>query len=180
MFFIWVISRAARLGARLFLLLPGHRELRLRDPKSTSPIYSLLAFPAVALVLMAQSANAASLSLESDSEIATAGFYQLSWKIPAQGDQIELHEAQDPALADSRVLYRGPDLARAVSGKSDGDYFYQVVSLSGKERDASNIVKVTVAHHPLRNAFLFFVIGALVFVAILAAILSGNRRGSDQ
>lgn len=175
MFFIWVISRAARLGARLFLLLPGRRDFPLRVVNTP-----LLVFPGIVLALMAQATNAANLQLSSDSEIATAGFYQLSWKMPEQLEQIELQESRTPELADYRVIYRGPDLARAVSGKSDGEYYYRLVSAGDKERRASNIVKVTVAHHPLRNAFLFFAIGALVFVAILVAILSGSRRGSHQ
>jgi hypothetical protein len=165
LFFIWVIRRAARSGARLFLLIPGHRDFPLCETKT-----ALLLLPAIALVLTAQITSAADLHLSSDSEIATAGFYQLSWEIPGQLSQIELHESRNPGLSDYRVVYRGPDLARAVSGKSDGEYYYRVVSVGDKKARASNIVKVTVAHHPLKNAFLFFTIGAIVFIAILVAI----------
>ena len=175
MFFIRVISRAAHLGARLFLLLPGRRDCPLRETK-----FALLVFPGIVLALMAQAASAANLHLASDSEIATAGFYQLSWKIPKPLKQVELYESRDPGLRDHRVIYRGPDLARAVSGKSDGDYYYQIVSTDDNDRYASNIVKVNVAHHPLKNAFLFFALGATVFIAILVAIFTGNRRGSAQ
>lgn len=170
---IKVIRRAARPGRRLFLPLVGCSYLPLRANKSTAFVIPVLG---LVLVLSVFSTSADEIQLSSDSEIATAGFYQLRWQSDGHDSDWQLQESQQASLQDYRIIYRGPDLARVISGKHDGDYFYRVVYADAPGKEASNIVKVTVAHHPLKNAFLFFAVGAAVFLAILVSIIMGNRR----
>jgi hypothetical protein len=176
---IKVIRRAARLGRRLFLPLVGCSYLPLHDKKSTAFVIPVLGS---VLVLSVFTASAAEIQLSSDSEIATAGFYQLRWQRDGAGagGDWQLQESRQAGLQDYKVIYRGPDLARVISGKHDGDYFYRVTSADTPGKEASNIVKVTVAHHPLKNAFLFFAVGAAVFLAILVSIITGNRRHTGR
>jgi len=113
--------------------------------------------------------------LHSDSEVATAGYYQLGWQADA-GD-FELVEATRPDFTDARLLYQGPDLATVLSGKPDGDYYYRIRALDADGASPwSEAVHVTVRHHPLARALTFLVLGAIVFVATLLLILRGEAR----
>jgi hypothetical protein len=167
LFVIKAIRRTARPGRRLFLLV-GRRNLPLRDAKF---FLILLALFSASTVF----ADFGSIRLESDTDVSTAGFFQLTWNAPAQDKELELRESRHPDLSDYRSIYTGQDLARTMSGKPDGDYYYQIVSMKRDDPRESDIVKVKVAHHPLANAFMFFTLGAVVFLSILVSILLGNR-----
>jgi hypothetical protein len=117
------------------------------------------------------------LQLQSDTEVAAAGYYQLSWE---QGDKdVRLVESRDPAFSDRTVVYAGADTARLVSGKPDGEYYYRLEALPG-ERVLSNTLEVSVQHHSLRRAWAFFSIGAVVFLATLALIVAGGRAAAVE
>lgn len=118
------------------------------------------------------------LNLETDTSLATAGYYQLRWEA---GDvETRLVEATDPSFDNARIIYAGPDTARLMSGKPDGDYYYRLESAgaNGPPRGAavSNTLKVTVAHHSTTRAFSFFTLGAAVFAATLGLIILGGRN----
>ena len=126
------------------------------------------------------------MHLQSDSNIATAGYFRLSWMLSnaAQQDasaewQYQLQESHDPQLAQARTIYLGADLARVVSGKSNGDYFYRIRAMRDQQPVSgwSDIVKVHVAHHSLNRAMLFFAAGAFIFLALLGFILT--RHNAD-
>lgn len=114
--------------------------------------------------------RAQSPELESDTSVATAGFYQLRW---FGAETAELEESQDPDFSASRVIYNGADKARVMSGKSDGDFYYRV--RNPRTGAYSDMVKVTVRHHSLTRAFAFFGLGAVVFLATLLLIATGAR-----
>lgn len=116
------------------------------------------------------------LSLDSDTRLATAGYYQLRWG--AADFPTRLVESTDPSFADAHVIYAGPDTARLVSGKPDGDYYYRLESAAGPQQGVavSEVLEVTVAHHSLARAFSFFAIGAFVFSATLGLIVFGGRN----
>lgn len=126
----------------------------------------------------------AAVSLESDNDLATAGYYQLQWQ--ASETPTRLVESLDPAFETRIVVYEGPDTASLISGKSDGKYFYRLEgvgppSTSGDQADVvSNTVAVTVRHHSLGRAFMFFAIGAAVFAATLVLVLFGGRDERRQ
>jgi hypothetical protein len=117
------------------------------------------------------------IPLEADTRVATAGFYQLRWGAGEVASR--LVEATDPEFADARVIYAGPDTARLMSGKPDGDYYYRLEAAgateAGRRVVLSNVLEVTVEHHPLERALAFFAVGATVFAATLGLILFGGR-----
>ena len=115
------------------------------------------------------------LSLESDAAVAHAGFYQLRWQV---GDEdVRLVEATNPEFSEARIVYAGPDTARLMSGKPDGQYYYRLeADAAGDVAVLSDTLMVTVEHHSLGRAFAFFGVGATVFVATLGLIIIGGRR----
>jgi hypothetical protein len=117
-------------------------------------------------------AGAEPVEIQSDAEVASAGFYQLSWATGATA--IVLQEAETPDFASPRVVYRGADNARVMSGKSNGDWYYRART-AGSESEFGNVVKVTVQHHSLPRAFAFFALGAVVFLTTLGVIVKGAR-----
>ena len=100
----------------------------------------------------------------------------MTWQAE-QPASFQLQEAASADFANSRTIYAGPDLASALSGRHNGDYFYRIrrVGEDGSHGPWSNVVKVRVQHHPLSRAFLFFLAGAVVFLAILGTIIYGSR-----
>ena len=123
---------------------------------------------------------AATPKLKSDSNLSNAGYYQLHWANQKPGDFI-LEESMTPDFTDAKTLYHGPDTATLVSGRKNGTYYYRVRSAKA-DGDWSNAVEVKVAHHPLSRAFMFFSLGALVFIATLTMVVRGNlthRPSSD-
>ena len=121
------------------------------------------------------------MTLSADTELATAGYFQLNW-YAQKALHYQLEEARDRDFAAARLLYQGEDQATMITGQANGDYFYRVRALlDGQQYGAwSDPVKVTVQHHDLRHAFAFFAVGILVFIAILIAILMGNKRAQQQ
>jgi hypothetical protein len=108
---------------------------------------------------------------------ANAGYFQLDWQNQSKADFFQLLESREPQFIRPRVLYKGPDLGSHISGKANGDYYYRVIAFKDNgDVIISNDVKVTVQHHSLTRAFLFFGIGAVVFIATLIVIVIGNRR----
>jgi len=124
----------------------------------------------------AQAAEAAP-ALESDSDVATAGFYQLSWQAGEAPVAFELQEATRPDFADAREFYRGPDLATVFSGQPNGDYYYRIRAIDGDTVSPwSDTVHVVVQHHSLARAFTFLALGAIVFIATVVLILRGEAH----
>ena len=113
--------------------------------------------------------------LHSDADIATAGFFRLSWETDAA--RIELQEAADADFQQSRTQYTGPDRATVISGKPDGAWHYRIRTLDGLQAGPwSAPVEVKVAHHSLTRALVFFGLGVSVFLATLLMIVRGTGQ----
>jgi hypothetical protein len=114
------------------------------------------------------------LTLEADSDVATAGFFQLTW---TSDGPVQLQESRQPDFSAARVIYAGADAARVISGKPDGDWYYRVRP-AGTQVTApwSEPIRITVAHHSLGRALTFFAVGAIVFAATLGLIIHGSRQ----
>jgi hypothetical protein len=123
------------------------------------------------LLLWQLPAGAEPVELRSDSPVASAGFFQLTWE--AEGEVV-VQEAATPDFLSPRVAYRGSDNARVMSGKPDGDWYYRART-AGSESDYGQVLKVTVQHHPVGRAFAFFSLGAVVFLVTLGVIVNGAR-----
>ena len=95
--------------------------------------------------------------------------------------QVELQEADNPDFADASIDYQGPDDASVVSGKPNGTWYYRARVIGDQQAGPwSTAVKVTVAHHPLSRAFMFFGLGVVVFVATLLLVVRGAERERDE
>lgn len=131
----------------------------------------LAATTPAALFLWAAASQAQAVELRPDTDVATAGYYQLLW---TSEEPIVLEEARTPDFADPEVIYRGTDNATVLSGKQDGDWYYRART-AGPGGEFGEPARVTVQHHPLGRAFGFFALGAVVFLATLSLIVSGAR-----
>lgn len=116
-------------------------------------------------------------TLSTDTQVATAGFFTLSWQ-GASGARFELQESVSRGFRKAVTIYRGPDTARVMSGQEEGKYFYRVRDTS-QAGVWSNPVAVDINHHPLPRAFGFFAAGLLVFAATASVILIGAARTRD-
>jgi hypothetical protein len=113
--------------------------------------------------------------LHADTDIATAGFYRLSWE--AGAGRVELQEAESPGFAHPATRYLGHDRATVISGRPDGVWYYRLRSRDDARAGPwSETVRVTVQHHPLSRALLFFGLGIAVFLATLLMILRGTGQ----
>lgn len=125
----------------------------------------------VTLFLWAVASQAQAVEIRPNTDVATAGYYQLLW---SSEEPIVVEEARSRDFADPQVIYRGADNATVLSGKRDGDWYYRARTAEpGSEFGAP--VRVTVRHHPLGRAFGFFALGAVVFLATLSLIVTGAR-----
>ena len=170
-----VTDRDARLGRALFLLC------RCSNP----PLYSRKVQHAalgLLLLLCATTVQAApKIVLHSDTVLATAGYYQLTWSWPDAPANIKytLEEiASTKQSKKSRDVYYGPDLASVISGKPNGTYQYLVSAIGPNQRIVaqSNQLEVVVAYHSLIRTIFIFMLGALVFIAILVMALRESAR----
>lgn len=164
------------LGPQRFFAIDGACLNRNRGIRSffLSALFFLLSF-------VFSSSHATPL-LVSDSDIATAGYYQLSWKYPSSNlNAVALEESNYDDFSVVKVIYQGPDRASVLSGKPDGDYYYRLKSISPLDNQYSNTVRVIVKHHTLYKAWWFFLLGAVVFVTTAGLIYMGSRTsGSDN
>lgn len=136
-----------------------------------APVIPYKAFVFLWLSFLSLSVRAEPPPLQSDTSLATGGYFVLSWQAP-EGGSFELRERRTDVPA--RVLYRGPDTARLISGKPDGEYLYQVRRID--EPEWSEPLRVRVEHHSLARALTFFVVGAVVFVATLIVVARGAEK----
>jgi hypothetical protein len=100
----------------------------------------------------------------------SAGFFTLDW---SGAERYEVEQATGPAHEDARIIYRGSDTSTLISGLSNGEYRFRIRA-SGKAAWSDEAV-VIVEHHGLGRAFLFFLLGAGLFVVLILAIAGGRR-----
>lgn len=130
---------------------------------------------------MAMSAEAP--SLHTDSSIASAGYFRLTWDWKdTENRRFELQESRSPAFVQPQTLYQGPDRASLLSGRPDGAYYYRVRlhPEDGQPGPWSDTVEIDVEHHSLGRAFTFFGVGAGVFLATLGLVVGGNLKSRHE
>ena len=130
---------------------------------------------ACGLIPATVAAASAAPVLETDTGRATAGYFRLHWE--AATPEVRLERAPTAAFDGPQTEYEGPDDARVLSGQPDGISHLRIAALEdGRPVAWSEAVAVTVEHHPLSRAFLFFGIGGVVFLSTLALIVHGARK----
>src|SRR5690606_31403314 len=89
--------------------------------------------------------------LSTDDRRPAAGYFHLSWEV--DGGPVELEEATTADFADARLVYRGSDGARLMSGKPTGSWYYRLRRLGQRAPSAwSETVQVDSRHHSFRRA----------------------------
>ena len=141
-----------------------------------------MVFCALFMVPVCLSAETNIPVLTTDTKLATAGYYQLSWQPGVTGalnkkPHFELQQSTDKTFRLIKTIYRGPDRASVISGQPDGEYYYRVRSVNPEISSGgwSKPVLVKVQHHSLQKAWLFFIAGAIVFFITLSFIVSSAR-----
>ena len=127
---------------------------------------------AVFLTLLTLPTLVPAIELSSNTEVANAGYYQLSWKLADQ-EVVLLEESSSESFHIVKEIYKGKDTSTAISGKPNGNYYYRAKSLSSP--DWSETVKVTVEHHSLNKAFIFFFFGLIVFASTCFVIIRNHK-----
>lgn len=169
-----VTDRDARAGRTLFLLFRcSHFPLYVRK---FLPVWAGLL-----LLGFSHAVHAEQIVLTTDTATATAGYYQLAWSLPdapAETNYLLVEIIGNDDDKNGQEIYYGPDLATVVSGKPDGTYHYIVRAIDTRQTviALSKQVEVVVAHHPLSRAAAFFILGAVVFIAILVVVLRGAAK----
>ncbi len=124
----------------------------------------------VMILLVLPAASHADAVFESPPERDRAGFFSLNW---SGGERYELEQASGPDHDNARIIYSGGDSSTTVSGLSDGRYRFRIREQG--EEGWSDEALVIVEHHPLSRAFLFFALGAGVFLVLILAIARGRK-----
>lgn len=114
----------------------------------------------------------AEISLSSDTEISSEGYFVLSWESDTQLP-LTLQQSQSAAFDDVRITNLPADGSITITGLRDGNYFYRVLAA---DQEQSNIIQVQVEHHTLARAFSFFSLGLVLFIVLLVTILIGRKR----
>jgi hypothetical protein len=161
-------SRVARWGRLLFLPYFGCSRSHLSERKN-----KLKYFLGSGLVFFVTFQSSYALQLKSDTQVATAGYFHLSWT--GEDKVLSLEESGSVNFDVFKNIYTGTDRARVVSGKPNGEYYYRLVTMDKNKPVSSNVVKVIVRHHSLKNAILFFIAGFIVFIATFLLIINGKR-----
>ncbi|MCB0608812.1 MAG: hypothetical protein KDD12_13945 [Lewinella sp.] len=116
--------------------------------------------------------------------VSESGYFKLIWatgKEPAGVDnapEFLLQQSTDSNFGSPVVLYQGPDLATFISGLENGTYYFRLKAIDPQTREGSAWtapLAVVVRHHPLALSLTLFGLGAIVFLATLAIVVSGAR-----
>lgn len=110
-------------------------------------------------------------------------YLTLEWEIPEESDfseslTFQLEEAASDDFSDPSLRYEGPDSASVVSGLAEGEYYFRVRSVADEDDTSawSDPVHVTIEYDSLAKAFLLFGIGAVVSIATVVLVITGDRR----
>ena len=112
------------------------------------------------------------------------GVVKLSWNSPGDSRvQLSLLSELSDSKESSNVLYTGTDTATVLTGLSDGRYTYQLMVLGAASTESEihrDLLTVEVKHHSLSRAFMFFALGAVVFISTVILVVSGYRAEQQE
>lgn len=143
--------------------------MSLRSPTRRGPARLSLVLLCL-LWLIPVGVTSAAVAFGATPERDSAGFFTLDW---TGAERVELEQATGPAHADARIIYTGPDASTLISGLADGEYRFRIRAQG--DTAWSDEAVVVVEHHGLGRAFLFFLLGAGLFVVLILAIAGGRR-----
>ncbi|HBS05524.1 MAG TPA: hypothetical protein DEA96_11190 [Leptospiraceae bacterium] len=148
------------------------------------------------------------------------GYFTLEWELLSSaqlhkitennpGDRLVLLESRDSRMDEPTVFHDDQSMSLAMSGKVDGDLYYQIFFLRQSSemtenavppppelsQDAqallaqysdyellgySNVLHVRVNHYSLSTALIYFGIGAFLFLITTAVIIIGTYRSPRE
>lgn len=117
------------------------------------------------------------LSISASPTDSSDGSTRLSWSVP-EGGRVHIQRGSSADFSAPLSLYQGTDSASVITGLTDGRYFFRgrIQFSGGHSSSWSEPVAVTVEHHALHRTLVFFLLGAVVFLATLLLIVIGARR----
>lgn len=110
--------------------------------------------------------------LKASTTASQDGVVTLAWSLDP-GESVRLERSPDATFHDVTTLYQGRDTASTITGLPDGRYFFRASGNGWQET-----VAVDVEHHSLTRAFVFFILGAVVFLSTAALVVVGSMRGN--
>lgn len=129
------------------------------------------------LCVVCTSAQADEIELSGPSDKVSEGYFNL--EVEGLSDEqrfvVEMsqHEAFDSVDREFEPL--GMFRQLSLSGFDDGTYYFR--ARSGEQY--SNVVSVTVAHYPLWQALALFLLGLMLFAALVFTIVYLYRRSGE-
>jgi hypothetical protein len=84
-----------------------------------------------------------------------------------------LQESTDLEFSNPVNAYISNINSSTQTGLDNGTYYYRV---KNNYDEWSNIVRVTVKHHSLDKAFLFFTSGFCLFICIVTSLIIGHKN----
>ncbi|WP_262690849.1 hypothetical protein [Kordiimonas aestuarii] len=100
---------------------------------------------------------------------STAGYATIAWP-DVDGESFVLEEKRGSKWV---AIYNGPDRATTLSGLADGEREYR---LKADGVVVGDVLALAIQHHPLSRAWTFFGVGAVMFVILVALLVSGSRK----
>ncbi len=117
--------------------------------------------------------------LSSNPPLSTDGYFILHWdsdlSLP-DASLFTLRESETEKIKDSRIIYKGPDKARTISGKKNGEYYYWIIQDQNESGDQPGQISVVVKHHSMTRALGIMFTGAIVFIFTFILIISGHKK----
>lgn len=92
--------------------------------------------------------------------------------------RFRVEQSRDAGFKRAQIIYARPDRASLISGHADGHYYFRARAQLPDARlsEWSAPLAVRLEHHPLACAWVFFFVGAGVFLSVLAVIVRGTGR----
>jgi hypothetical protein len=116
--------------------------------------------------------TAPNVTLNTDTTLATEGYFVLSWNSPSPTTTYSLRQSDATSSNRTRAENLPANGAITITGLADGQYSYQLFS-AGQPR--GNPIEVTVQHHALSRALGFFSLGLALFCLLVISIAVGHR-----
>lgn len=107
----------------------------------------------------------------------SAGYLTLEWTSLESEVAYEVQKAEKDTFLDASMIYRGENDKLFISGLKNGKYYYRIraVTEGGKTSGWSKPLTLRVTHHSSGRAAILFLLGFLVFTAIVLVIIKGNK-----
>lgn len=135
----------------------------------------LLILAIIALSYSSLSYSASIQTLQLDRELSTEGFITISWNNLTSRSSVELQIALDQSFNKfvHKINLFNQDSVH-LSGFKDGVYYARLIESNTNQ--VSNISSFTVKHRNLDSALNFFILGAALFLFLIATLFRFTQK----